>query len=989
MRRDHGVPVAAGNLGQKTLAILRVTLLFRRRKDSRARVQRLEGSRELRQGGRLNDNPRLFRRPETPHFHRQRNLQHGLAGTDAVREQGGFLQPSDNAYLLVLPQLDGVGSAGKMLDVGGRELARDEPVEPIVVLVFDEPPGGVVLFQPRLEFVLNGSLLFLRRQRLLGVLHTGRFPVGVVMLVVDLSTFQVQTVADQVNDRRTVHSPTVPRFRRAAVSFNVPLRRTVFAFKSRLLNGYAGKAEMLHKRLVDLGGNPRRADAGVDGVDADTFRLDLPQRLNVFLVGRIVLSACFRHFQLLADIAGKVDVVRFDKPRFRVLEEGFRLEEFGTGCLRAHAEEIPDIPDVDPRPEDTADLDGVLNVFGGCRFLEREYRALGEDVGLGHPLLIDLIRFPLTLPALVRLGDGHTDEALDGRDRGKFDVVLKESVSVLVDRAVVLHVGIIGTIQRVPELADPGVVRIAVHRIDEVKNRFFDADVACRLPYLLRLVGPLGLNQRPVGNGEQAAVLLDKRPFPHPGIRDPLFPFDGNRSPLAEHVCRKRIKSLFQPVLYALPVLRLEGVLVLPVHGPLQGMLAEHHLGMLHEVFVDDRRAVRRLDVFHVAEGIGYWRKAGILLAENQDVGRHLRPGVLLEGRTGKPDRRHKIGLPAPFFTNRGPAHAVHREVRRDLHDQPAGARRVDGAGNEIVVDGLPGVLWALFVRNPEITEGNIGNHKVEGVVPHALRVLEPRHLNVGIRIELAENPPGKRIQFNADETGTAGKTFRHEAEEKPGTRRRLKHPPTTEPELFRHAPHGADDLAVGIVRVERGLFGGVPFLSGHHAAEIGMQRRPVIFLPPRVIRTLLVVGITQRRREPPVKPLFILRGVSVLGVKHFLSERTPSGELCETLLFLRRRVPLFLVQLLKETHSLDVGLGASDVSAGHQYVIGAYMVISTILPSSPSVGGKFSGSSAQSRISSLSSSGISASRSIMSDGHSAVSIISSFASSGVSSISR
>ena len=171
--------------------------------------------------------------------------------------------------------------------------------------------------------------------------------------------------------------------------------------------------------------------------------------------------------------------------------------------------------------------------------------------------------------------------------------------------------------------------------------------------------------------------------------------------------------------------------------------------------------------------------------------------------------------------------------------------------------------------------------------------------------------------------------------------------------------------------------------------AEIGMQRRPVIFLPPRVIRTLLVVGITQRRRKPPVKPLFILRGVSVLGVKHFLSERTPSGELCETLLFLRRRVPLFLVQLLKETHSLDVGLGASDVSAGHQYVIGAYMVISTILPSSPSVGGKFSGSSAQSRISSLSSSGISASRSIMSDGHSAASIISSFASSGVSSISR
>lgn len=47
-----------------------------------------------------------------------------------------------------------------MLDVGGRELARDEPVEPIIVLVFDEPPGGVVLFQPRLEFVLNGSLLF-------------------------------------------------------------------------------------------------------------------------------------------------------------------------------------------------------------------------------------------------------------------------------------------------------------------------------------------------------------------------------------------------------------------------------------------------------------------------------------------------------------------------------------------------------------------------------------------------------------------------------------------------------------------------------------------------------------------------------------------------------------------------------------------------------------------------------------------------------------
>lgn len=84
-------------------------------------------------------------------------------------------------------------------------------------------------------------------------------------------------------------------------------------------------------------------------------------------------------------------------------------------------------------------------------------------------------------------------------------------------------------------------------------------------------------------------------------------------------------------------------------------MLAEHHLGMLHEVFVDDRRAVRRLDVFHVAEGIGYWRKAGILLAENQDVGRHLRPGVLLEGRTGKPDRRRKIGLPAPFLTNRGP----------------------------------------------------------------------------------------------------------------------------------------------------------------------------------------------------------------------------------------------------------------------------------------------------------------------------------------------
>ena len=213
MRRDHGVPVAAGNLGQKTLAILRVTLLFRRRKDSRARVQRLEGSRELRQGGRLNDNPRFFAVP------RRRISIASVICNMVLPEPTPCASKVDSCNPRTTPNFwfsatRWSGSAGKCLMSGAVNLRGTNPLNLSLYSSSTSLPGVVVLFQPRLEFVLMDRCFSCAASVFSGVLHTGRFPVGVVMLVVDSVRFRFKlSLIRSITD-----APSTPqRFRASGV----------------------------------------------------------------------------------------------------------------------------------------------------------------------------------------------------------------------------------------------------------------------------------------------------------------------------------------------------------------------------------------------------------------------------------------------------------------------------------------------------------------------------------------------------------------------------------------------------------------------------------------------------------------------------------------------------------------------------------------------------------------------------------------------------
>ena len=124
-------------------------------------------------------------------------------------------------------------------------------------------------------------------------------------------------------------------------------------------------------------------------------------------------------------------------------------------------------------------------------------------------------------------------------------------------------------------------------------------------------------------------------------------------------------------------------------------------------------------------------------------------------------------------------------------------------------------VLRASLVEDGEVPERHIGDNQINGVVTKALGFLEARNLNIRVGIKVLEDFSGQLIQFHAYQSRVPGNALRHEPEKEPCPGGRLQNTTAPETELFRHLPHGGNDIAIGVVGVECGFLSGGPFLLG------------------------------------------------------------------------------------------------------------------------------------------------------------------------------
>ncbi len=151
------------------------------------------------------------------------------------------------------------------------------------------------------------------------------------------------------------------------------------------------------------------------------------------------------------------------------------------------------------------------------------------------------------------------------------------------------------------------------------------------------------------------------------------------------------------------------------VHVAADALLAEHHVWVGGEIFVDDSRAVLRFDGLHALPV----RAGGLLprraLAQEQHVRDHAGAGVVLEGRGRQADGAQQVGALGQVLA-RLVALLVHRALAGDEHQQATRAHAVQALGEEEVVQHEPELLVVRVAEDLGLRERRVAHRHVEVV---------------------------------------------------------------------------------------------------------------------------------------------------------------------------------------------------------------------------------------------------------------------------------
>ena len=235
--------------------------------------------------------------------------------------------------------------------------------------------------------------------------------------------------------------------------------------------------------------------------------------------------------------------------------------------------------------------------------------------------------------------------------------------------------------------------------------------------------------------------------------------------------------------------------IIAPTHGPGSAQLAKDHLGVAGEVGVDRYRFLpgfslngsgvdprgqlgsgscrglmtlaKLVDLPHL--GLLF----GALLAEKNDVGDHLGPGVLLECDVGQANGGQQVGLLCDLLAD-GRVIRVHQEAGDDERLHAARLERVKAGEKELVVDGVPVDGRQVRKVQPGPAEWRVADNSVE-LAGRKWEFLEGgvEHRLVGIK-QLGY-AGGDMVKLGGDEPGLAGDVSRHQAKEVAGADGRLE----------------------------------------------------------------------------------------------------------------------------------------------------------------------------------------------------------------------
>jgi hypothetical protein len=180
-------------------------------------------------------------------------------------------------------------------------------------------------------------------------------------------------------------------------------------------------------------------------------------------------------------------------------------------------------------------------------------------------------------------------------------------------------------------------------------------------------------------------------------------------------------------------------------------------------------------------------------LAQEQHVGDDFGAGVALERRERQPNRAEQIRATRKVLAHllSGIVGGIERAMRRHERVQAARCALVEGLGREVVVDATTDKRRALerLVRDRDVPERHVADHEGEMIVREG-RVLEPRGLRVGRRIQRLRDLRGQRVLLDERPVQPVAQRRRHEPDEVADAGAGFKHRPARDAQSLHGIPH-------------------------------------------------------------------------------------------------------------------------------------------------------------------------------------------------------
>lgn len=328
----------------------------------------------------------------------------------------------------------------------------------------------------------------------------------------------------------------------------------------------------------------------------------------------------------------------------RVLERLPRAVQLPHHFLGSAPGDVADVIDVHLAREVLRHLQAILDGVHARGRNPWEERALGEELALGVSLLAPVLAVDLDQRGLL---------VLQRQGQREIHVVIEELAAPLVQRTMLLDVGIVFLVERRPARLQVRLGGVGAELLsDDVLRRISHADVGFSLRLLLGVRAPVRHLQAARGVHEHHAAVLVQGQSAQLGrlVRQHL----GRGRACWYGVGAKDILRQLADGFLQLPVQVRAGrgderLLVRPIHGAFLGHPPEHHIRVLGVILVQlNRLALVGLRRHRAREVLALERRP-VPLAEEQDVRRDLGARVLLEGRVRQPYRPTKSALPAKY----------------------------------------------------------------------------------------------------------------------------------------------------------------------------------------------------------------------------------------------------------------------------------------------------------------------------------------------------